>query len=52
MFKNCTKLKGFQKYFLLYTDHTYANYTTGYFTKLVKMEKIMMVREKVWTRPK
>ena len=35
MFKNCTKLKGFQKYFLLYTDHTYANYTTGYFTKLV-----------------
>ena len=35
MFKNCTKLKGFQKYFLLYTDCTYANYTTGYFTKLV-----------------
>jgi surface protein len=35
MFKNCTKLKGFQKYFLLYTDHQYANYTTGYFTKLV-----------------
>ena len=35
MFNNCTKLKGFQKYFLLYTDHTYANYTTGYFTKLV-----------------
>lgn len=35
MFKNCTKLKGFQKYFLLYTDHTYANYTTGYLTKLV-----------------
>ena len=35
MFINCTKLKGFQKYFLLYTDHQYANYTTGYFTKLV-----------------
>lgn len=35
MFKNCTKLKGFQKYFLLDTDHRYANYTTGYFTKLV-----------------
>lgn len=35
MFKNCTKLKGFQKYFLLDTDHQYANYTTGYFTKLV-----------------
>ena len=35
MFNNCTKLKGFQKYFLLYTDHQYANYTTGYFTKLV-----------------
>ena len=35
MFKNCTKLKGFQKYFLLDTDHTYASYTTGYFTKLV-----------------
>ena len=35
MFENCTKLKGFQKYFLLYTDHQYANYTTGYFTKLV-----------------
>ena len=35
MFKNCTKLKGFQKYFLFYTDHQYANYTTGYFTKLV-----------------
>ena len=35
MFKNCTKLKGFKKYFLLDTDHTYANYTTGYFTKLV-----------------
>ena len=35
MFKNCTKLKGFQKYFLLYTDHQYANYKTGYFTKLV-----------------
>lgn len=32
MFKNCTKLKGFQKYFLLYTDHQYANYKTGYFT--------------------
>ena len=35
MFKNCTKLKGFIKYFLLYTDHQYANYKTGYFTKLV-----------------
>ena len=35
MFKNCTKLKGFKKYFLLDTDHQYANYTTGYFTKLV-----------------
>ena len=35
MFKNCTKLKGFKKYFLLATDHQYANYTTGYFTKLV-----------------
>ena len=35
MFKNCTKLKGFKKYFLLYTDHQYANYKTGYFTKLV-----------------
>ena len=32
MFKNCTKLKGSKKYFLLDTDHTYANYTTGYFT--------------------
>ena len=35
MFKYCTKLKGFQKYFLLDTDHQYANYKTGYFTKLV-----------------
>ena len=35
MFKNCTKLKGFKKYFLLDTDHQYANYKTGYFTKLV-----------------
>ena len=35
MFKNSTKLKGFKKYFLLDTDHQYANYTTGYFTKLV-----------------
>ena len=32
MFKNCTKLKGFKKYFLLATDHQYANYKTGYFT--------------------
>ena len=32
MFKNCTKLKGFKKYFLLNTDHQYANYKTGYFT--------------------
>ena len=32
MFKNCTKLKGSKKYFLLYTDHQYANYPTGYFT--------------------
>ena len=37
MFKNCTKLKGFQKYFLLDTNHQYANYKTGYFTKLVGM---------------
>ena len=35
MFINCTKLKGFQKYSLLDTDHRYANYKTGYFTKLV-----------------
>ena len=35
MFKNCTKLKGFQKYSLFDTDHQYANYKTGYFTKLV-----------------
>ena len=35
MFKNCTKLKGFQKYSLFDTDHRYANYKTGYFTKLV-----------------
>ena len=35
MFKNCTKLKGFQKYSLLDIDHRYANYKTGYFTKLV-----------------
>ena len=35
MFRNCTKLKGFKKYFLRYTDHQYANYKTGYFTKLV-----------------
>lgn len=35
MFKNCTKLKGFQKYSLHDTDHQYANYKTGYFTKLV-----------------
>ena len=48
MFKNCTKLKGFIKYFLLYTDHQYANYKTGYFTKLVGKngdEKIGAVRE-------
>ena len=32
MFKNCTKLKGFKKYFLFDTDHQYANYKTGYFT--------------------
>ena len=48
MFKNCTKLKGFIKYFLLDTDHQYANYKTGYFTKLVGKngdEKIGAVRE-------
>ena len=32
MFNNCTKLKGVKEYFLLHTDHQYANYTTGYFT--------------------
>ena len=37
MFSNCTKLKGFIDYMNNSdkTDHTYANYETGYFTKLV-----------------
>ena len=36
MFKGCTSLKGaIDKYEDSKTDHTYANYTTGYFTKLV-----------------
>ena len=37
MFSNCTKLKGFIDYMNNSdkTDHTYANYKTGYFTKLV-----------------
>ena len=36
MFKDCTSLKGaIDKYEDSKTDHTYANYTTGYFTKLV-----------------
>ena len=37
MFSNCTNLKGFidNKNNSDKTDHTYANYKTGYFTKLV-----------------
>ena len=37
MFKDCTLLKGFIDYInnTDKTDKTYANYTTGYFTKLV-----------------
>ena len=36
MFKDCTSLKGaIDKYEDSKTDHTYANYKTGYFTKLV-----------------
>ena len=36
MFKGCTSLKGaIAEYSDSKTDHTYANYTTGYFTKLV-----------------
>ena len=36
MFKGCTSLKGaIDKYEDSKTDHTYANYMTGYFTKLV-----------------
>ena len=36
MFKGCTSLKGaIDKYEDSKTDHTYANYKTGYFTKLV-----------------
>ena len=36
MFMDCTSLKGaIDKYEDSKTDHTYANYTTGYFTKLV-----------------
>ena len=35
MFLGCDKLKGAIKYDENKTDHTYANYKTGYFTKLV-----------------
>ena len=36
MFKNCASLKGaITEYSKSKTDHTYANYKTGYFTKLV-----------------
>ena len=36
MFKDCTLLKGaITEYSDSKTDHTYANYTTGYFSKLV-----------------
>ena len=36
MFKDCTSLKGaITEYSDSKTDHTYANYTTGYFSKLV-----------------
>ena len=36
MFNNCTSLKGaIIEYDASKTDHTYANYKTGYFTKLV-----------------
>ena len=35
MFSGCTLLKGATVYDASKTDHTYANYETGYFTKLV-----------------
>ncbi len=35
MFSGCTLLKGATVYDASNTDHTYANYETGYFTKLV-----------------
>ena len=35
MFEGCTSLKGAIVYDASNTDHTYANYETGYFTKLV-----------------
>ena len=35
MFSGCTLLKGATVYDASKTDHTYANYKTGYFTKLV-----------------
>ena len=35
MFSGCTSLKGATVYDASKTDHTYANYKTGYFTKLV-----------------
>ena len=35
MFSGCTSLKGAIDYDASKTDHTYANYKTGYFTKLV-----------------
>ena len=35
MFSGCTSLKGATVYDASNTDHTYANYKTGYFTKLV-----------------
>ena len=35
MFMQCFKLKGFIEYSKDKTDHQYANYKTGYFTKLV-----------------
>ena len=35
MFKDCTSLKGAIDFDASNTDHTYANYKTGYFTKLV-----------------
>ena len=38
MFKDCTSLKGaIDEYDKNKTDHTYANYKTGYFSKLVGM---------------
>ncbi len=35
MFDNCTNLKGFIEYLARQDHYTYANYKTGYFTKLV-----------------